>query len=274
MLNSDEKFENVPDTQKSQDVSKDINKNEVRLTPEAPKDEINAIIERPNSESDGADIKSEEEIVFSIDSASLKMPAKGCFKRFLYILTLPFNALTYFTIPDPIKKGRAKLLPVTFIASYLWIFVYSFFITWWMATLSAAYQIDYIFIPFFGVPVGLIIRDIDKMIELRNECKDIKDPKKFVMLKEPYPCTIFQFSVATSINWLIFNAAKTTITFKHHLIYAQVLLLLAIVICRYVIVVINKFKGKKSVFAAYLIIFMIYAVGVVFIQLQKATSGK
>jgi hypothetical protein len=200
---------------------------------------------------------------------SLRMPQGSCFRKFMHVFTMPFNALTYYTIPDPIIKKRYNLLPLTFISSYLWMFAFSFFITWWMAIVSAAYDIDQQFIPFFVVPAGLIMRDIDKFQEFRDEIKLLKQTDNYIPVQEPYACSIFQFSVATSINWIIFIFAKTNISFKNKYIYAQVLLLLGIVICRFITSIATGFKGKRRIFVIYVVIYAVYSTGVIFIQLLK-----
>ena len=135
----------------------------------------------------------------------------------MHILTFPFNLLTYPTIPDPIKKGRNNLLPITFLLSYLWIFAFSFFATWWMAHASAALAICYLYIPFALVPLGLLFRDIDKIYFLSEEVKLMhrkhEDESKTIKIRDPYMLATFQMTVATSINWLILTAVKTTASF-------------------------------------------------------------
>lgn len=236
-----------------------------KTRPKTPNESKN----RDENEDEDEDDDDDNEEEKKKEPMSLKMPQGSCFKRFMHVFTMPFNALTFYTIPDPVIKKRYNLLPLTFITSYLWIFAFSFFITWWMAVVSAAYDIDQQFIPFFVVPAGLIMRDVDKFQEFRDEIKLLKQTDNYIPVQEPYACSIFQFSVATSINWIIFIIAKTNISFKNKYIYAQVLLLLGIVICRFVTSIATGFKGKRRIFVIYVIIYMVYSTGVIFIQLLK-----
>jgi len=227
------------------------------------------------------------------------------FWKIFYVVMLPISAALYITIPNPRVPRNDEIckLIVTYGICFLWMGFFSFFITWWLVSLSIAFDTPFQLLPMIIQPLGLLLRDfphwlefktrvdllkkrIDGEMELREkvnlmeaigrndhyteELKNILSdleakPHKEVII-EHYSGPTFSLTVGSSITWLIFTLLKGDIILYSHGIWIQLLLLMSLIIIKLVFIVKAKFKTPISLFYEHVIIYCCYFVCVLLIE--------
>ena len=56
---------------------------------------------------------------------------QGCWKIFLYLISLPLMGPMYITLPDTRNPKCKKFFVVTFLGSIIWIAAFSYLMVWW-----------------------------------------------------------------------------------------------------------------------------------------------
>ena len=194
---------------------------------------------------------------------------KTGFCYYIYrIFSFPIIALLYITIPEPYKKYKRNMTPLAVILSIGWIGFFSFFITWWMVTLTEAWGLRYFLLPNFIVPLGLLLREMDSFKEFKRK-RDTLNPDEFLSIPELYSSGIFQFTIAGCINWLIYSIVVGEIVLKMAAVYIQLLLLFAVVVSKLICIKILDFTSSKKAFIWQILTYLIYETAGILVDYQN-----
>eukprot|EP01022_Parablepharisma_sp_SALTPOND_P032083 TRINITY_DN827_c0_g1_i2.p1 TRINITY_DN827_c0_g1~~TRINITY_DN827_c0_g1_i2.p1 ORF type:complete len:1944 (+),score=85.16 TRINITY_DN827_c0_g1_i2:3283-9114(+) len=229
---------------------------------------------------------------------SLVWPKKeSWFWNVFYVVMLPISALLYISIPNPrIPRGEEfNKLPLVYFVCLVWMGIFSYFVTWWLASLSLAFEISFLILPMIILPLGLLLRDFPHWLEFDRkiallkkrlkgeaELKEKVDlleaigkndkyaeelktllaelelrPHKEVIL-EHYSGPIFSLTIGSSITWLVYTIVKGDINLYSNSIWIQLLLLMSVILVKLVFITRAKFKTPRSLFYTHLVIYASY----------------
>lgn len=120
-------------------------------------------------------------------------PPKQFKALMLYIFLIPLTHMQYYTIPNPIKKGKSNFYPLTLFLCLVWIWFYTWLIVWWTFSLTEASNLRYNMLPMLLYPFGISIRDNKKFLDFRLALKVFKDElqDQEISLAETYSGPIF-----------------------------------------------------------------------------------
>lgn len=105
-----------------------------------------------------------------------------------YLFLLPLTHTQYFTIPSPLSKRNDNYYPLSLFASILWIFAYTYVITWFTYDICGALKMKYSIIPMFLYPFGVSIRDYKKFKDFQLALETFREelPDQEISLAETY----------------------------------------------------------------------------------------
>ena len=101
------------------------------------------------------------------DRFSLK-PPEGKKAKIVWALKLPLNITQYVSIPNPVRQDKSNFYLLTLTISLVWIWVYTFMITWWTFRLTVVFKLHYSVIPHIVFPLGIAVRDTKKFNDFRK----------------------------------------------------------------------------------------------------------
>lgn len=102
-------------------------------------------------------------------------PPRALKSILMYIFLIPLTHFQYYTIPNPMKKGKQNFYPLTLFLSIVWIWFYTWLIVWWTYTLTEAAGLHYNIIPMLLYPFGISIRDRKKFVDFKLALKVFKE---------------------------------------------------------------------------------------------------
>ena len=216
----------------------------------------------PAGENPEEEVKEEEKKIGVIEEIkpptmkdkSIQLP-QGFFPRLFFIISFPIRGICYVTIPDPEVERKQNITPVIFFICLLWVGLFSYFITWWLLSLTVAFNIEFLDFQMIILPIGLLIRDMPVFFHFReetNKCKEelekdkidfdkIPDERK-VKIPESYSNNIFQIAVGSSIPWLIKALVSGDIQTSKKSTYVQFLLLFSAIFFKFIVYIILSFE--------------------------------
>lgn len=116
----------------------------------------------------------------------------ACPKTFLgvikYIILMPLTHTQYITIPSPLSKRNDNYYPLSIFMSIIWIFCFTYVITWFTYDVSIALGLKFSIIPMFIYPFGVSVRDVKKFDDFKLALEIFKKelPDQEVSLAESY----------------------------------------------------------------------------------------
>ncbi len=226
----------------------------------------------------------------------------GFWNKVRRVLLFPVNLTLYLTIPTPriAKEKEPNYLPLIFTVCIIWMGIFSFFITWWLVSLSMAFNLPFLILPMFVLPGGLFLRDFPHWMEFRRKIVKLQNKQKAEEEKnqadheshksstigpgergsvrsEPgerkeripefYSGPIFTFTMGTSLTWLIYTLINGDILLISTSIYIQLLLLMAVIVVKLIVFVISGFSTPHWLFYFHIFAYVAYLVLVIFIEL-------
>ena len=113
--------------------------------------------------------------------------------RVIYLVLTPLTHLQFYSIPNPMKKGRQNFYPLTLFCSIMWIWFYTWMIVWWTYSVTISLGLHFSIIPMLLYPIGISIRDRKKWTDFRLTLKLFKDElhDQEISLAETYSGPIF-----------------------------------------------------------------------------------
>ncbi len=217
--------------------------------------------------------------------------------KFVYAVMFPISAALYVTIPNPrIPHGdQFNMLPLIYIICILWMGGLSYFITWWLVSLSIAFNISFLILPLILLPAGLMLRDFPHWLDFRRKIKSLRKrlhretelkekvyllettgksgkqvddlkamladyalkPRKEVIL-EHYAGPIFSFTIGSSATWLVYNIIHGEIPLYSKGTSIQILLLMAVIIFKLIFITRAKFRTPRNLFYIHIAIYVVY----------------
>jgi len=191
-------------------------------------------------------------------------------------MLIPLTHIQYITIPDPLSKRNENYYPLTFVASVLWIFVYSYVIVWFTYDVSMALGLKFSVIPMFIYPIGVSIRDVKKFTDFEEIISVFKSeiPDQEISLAETYSPQIFQMTGLAGFAWFGFVLITgDQVQFFNDSIKFQIPILIAVVLAKYMILLYHGFKTKKKLFKANCYCYFVFLCVVLFIEYKDAIFG-
>lgn len=154
-------------------------------------------------------------------------------------------------MPSPLSKTNPDYYPLTLVLSSAWIFAYSYIIVWFTYDVTVGLGMPFSIIPMLLYPFGVAIREQKKFADFRLAL-DIFErelPDQELSLAETYAPQIFQMTGLAGSTWLLFTLISgTSVQFVNETIQYQLPLLIGVVLMKYAILAINRFKTYKSLF--------------------------
>lgn len=172
--------------------------------------------------------------------------------RIVYLLLMPLTHLQYITIPNPMRRGKENLYPITLLMSMAWIWAYSFLIVWFTFDVTVTFQFNFNVLPMFLYPFGIALRDYKKKVNLEQAIEafehEISDQK--MSLAETFSGPIFQITGLMGVTWLLYISlqSKDYISFQNESIQYQMPMLIIVVLIKYMILGCKRFKTSKKLF--------------------------
>jgi len=229
---------------------------------------------------------------------SLVWPSDGgFFRKAFYLIVLPIRAAFYLTLPTPRipLEDEFNKLPLIYLISLVWMSIFAYFLSWWIVSVSVAYDIPFLILPMILLPLGLLLRDfphwiqfkrrvdalrrkLEYEVELKDRINYLKsagidekhtaDLEKLVselalqphkeVIRENYSGPIFSFTLGSSSTWLIYNIVKGSIDLTSSNTWLQVLLLMTVIILKLIFIVKFKFRTSLTLFFIHLGIYICY----------------
>jgi Ca2+/Na+ antiporter len=180
----------------------------------------------------------------------MKLPANNC-QRIFYFVFFPLMSLQYITIPNPMLPGKDNFYPLTLVMAIIWVWFYCYLIVWWTYVVTMAYNLHFSILPMVVYPFGIALRDTKKFYDLRD-CLDkfktkMRDQK--LSLAETYSGQVFQITGLMGFAWIMYiSLTEKSVSFINEGIQYQMPLLILVIIVKYVILVIRKFKSSRKFF--------------------------
>jgi len=125
----------------------------------------------------------------TINKEAFSIQCPKTFKGILkYIFLMPLTHTQYWTIPSPLSKRNDNYYPLSLFMSILWIFGYTYVITWFTYDICNAMNMRFSIIPMFLYPFGVAIRDIKKFLDFNLALETFRDelPDQEISLAETY----------------------------------------------------------------------------------------
>lgn len=211
------------------------------------------------------------------EAFSISCPEVITFKSVLkYIILLPHTHLQFMSIPSPLSKRNANYYPLTLFMSILWIFGYTYIITWFTYDISVALELKFSIIPMFVYPIGVSIRDVKKFEDFRVALEVFEEelPDQEISLAESYSPQIFQMTGLAGFAWFFYILVKgEAVTFENASIAYQIPLLIGVVIMKYIILLSYRFTTRKRLFKTNVIGYVLFVIVVIILDYKDDIFG-
>lgn len=125
----------------------------------------------------------------TINKEAFSIACPKTFKGMLkYLFLMPLTHTQYFSIPSPLSKRNDNYYPLSLFASFVWIFGYTYVITWFTYDICRAMNMKYSIIPMFLYPFGVSIRDYKKFKDFELALETFREelPDQEISLAETY----------------------------------------------------------------------------------------
>lgn len=226
----------------------------------------------------------------------------GFWGKLFYLIVLPIRALFYLTVPNPRipVEDEFNQLPLIYLISFVWMGIFAYCLSWWIVSVSVAYDIPFLILPMIVLPLGLLLRDfphwthfkhridvLKRKLEYEVELKDrvnylkatgleekhtvelerllnelvLQPHKEFI--EENYSGPIFSFTLGSSSTWLIYTIVKGSIDLTSNNTWIQILLLMGVIVFKLIFIIRFKFKSSMTLFFIHLGIYICYFVLVI-----------
>jgi Ca2+/Na+ antiporter len=147
--------------------------------------------------------------------------------------------------------GKDNFYPLTLVMAIIWVWFYCYLIVWWTYVVTMAYNLHFSILPMVVYPFGIALRDTKKFYDLRD-CLDkfktkMRDQK--LSLAETYSGQVFQITGLMGFAWIMYiSLTEKSVSFINEGIQYQMPLLILVIIVKYIILVIRKFKSSRKFF--------------------------
>ena len=161
--------------------------------------------------------------------------------------------------------------------SMAWIFAYSYVIVWFTYVITTAYDLHFSILPMILYPFGIALRDAKKFKDMRNTMdafsKRIRDQK--LSLAETFSGPIFQITGLMGLTWSLYISFLDAdqITFLNEGIQFQMPLLLVVVLLKYIVLFICRYRTSTKLFYINLAGYTIFLIAVILIDYYEEIFG-
>ena len=202
---------------------------------------------------------------------------QGAKARITYVLIAPLTHMQWLLIPNPMSPGRQNLYPVSLFMSMLFIFAYSYIIVWFTYVITTAYDLHFSILPMVLYPFGIALRDYKKFKDMTMSMaqfkKDISDQK--LSLAETFSGPIFQITGLMGLTWTLYIGflGADYVQFLNNSIQFQMPLLIVVVLIKYIILALSKYKTSSRLFFINLGGYTTFLVAVILIDYYEEFFG-
>ena len=174
----------------------------------------------------------------------------GCLAWARYIILLPIVATLTFTIPDVSRPGCGKWCYFSFVASIVWIGVYSFLMVDWTEVIGNTLGIPSVVMGLTFLAAGTSVPDLlSSVIVARKGEGDMA-------VSSSIGSNIFDILIGLPVPWIIYSAAKRKpVVIGAENIWISIFVLLAMLV---MVVIVIHFNGWRLTKTTGLIMFVFY----------------
>merc|ERR1712072_530589 len=173
--------------------------------------------------------------------------------RIVYILCFPLMITLYFTVPDVRNEKFKKWFPFSFVASIIWIGIYSYFMVWWAEVIGVTFGIPDTVMGLTFLAAGTSIPDLlSSVIVARQGLGDMA-------VSSSVGSNIFDILMGLPIPWFFYsivNGMEPMVVGADGLFLSVIILLLMLILV-VLTIALSGWKMTKSLgltmFALYLV---------------------
>merc|ERR1712083_1203052 len=203
-------------------------------------------------------------------------PGPGWTSKIFWLLSLPLMFPMWITIPDPQAPARKKWFPISFLASILWIAVFSYFMVWWASLTGETFGISDAVMGLTFLAAGTSVPDLITSVIVAREGKgDMAVSSSIgsnifdVLVGLPLP---WIFAAATNFDSDIHPGAGLSVTANSLLLSIFILFgmlgaVLAIIYC-------SKWRMTKTLGYSMFVLYAIFCVQDIVRQVISGAFGE
>jgi len=172
-------------------------------------------------------------------------------------------------------EDKENFWPLSLFCASVWIWFYTFLIVWWTYTVTQAYKLHFSILPMILYPFGIALRDQKKFMDMKKSLAAFsKLDGQRLSLAETFSGPIFQITGLMGIAWMTYIGVKGgSVTFINEGIQYQMPLLLGVIIVKFVVLGLNKFRTSKKLFYINLGFYTIFLILVILIDYRIEIFG-
>jgi len=126
-------------------------------------------------------------------------PGGGIGSMIMWGASLPLMVPMWITIPDPQDKSRQKFFPIAFIASIVWIAVFSYFMVWWATLVGQTLGISDAVMGLTFLAAGTSVPDLITSVLVA------KEGKGDMAVSSSIGSNLFDVTVGLPVPWLLYT---------------------------------------------------------------------
>jgi len=127
-------------------------------------------------------------------------PGPGWVSKTFWLLSLPLMFPMWITIPDPQDPARKKWFPISFLASIIWIAVFSYFMVWWASLTGETFGISDAVMGLTFLAAGTSVPDLITSVLVAREGKGD------MAVSSSIGSNLFDVTVGLPVPWLLYTA--------------------------------------------------------------------